>query len=122
MLHPSESLAHPPQGLNLPEGGREEGRKTESVSIWRWISVRELVFIFAACSVGAALFQTRDNVRCLTTCFTLSCDAIQSIFLSALCRLGVEIWTRLLTALRNTQWKTKDCTLSVFILQNHTNP
>jgi hypothetical protein len=68
MLNPSDSPAPPQalqQGLSLPEGGRErtERGKTESVSIWRWISVRELVFVFAACSIGAALFQARDNVR-----------------------------------------------------------
>lgn len=65
MLHPSESPARQQQGLNLPEGGREEGRKTERGNIWKWVSLREMVFIFTACSVGAALFQARDNVRYL---------------------------------------------------------
>ena len=68
MLHPSsESPAQPQrqqQGLRLPEDGRGERRQgSGGASIWKWISLREVVFVFAACSVGAALFQTRDNVR-----------------------------------------------------------
>ena len=49
--------------LRLTEERREEGKKPKRAAIWKWVSVRELVFVFAACSVGAALFQTRDNVR-----------------------------------------------------------
>lgn len=44
----------------------QEGRERElrgSSRLWRWISMREVVFIFLACSVGAALFQTRDNLQ-----------------------------------------------------------
>ena len=68
MLSPSDSPAQQQglqEGLSLPEGGREgfERKKSESVNIWRWISVRELVFVFAACSIGAALFRARDDVR-----------------------------------------------------------
>ena len=64
MLQPSESPPQQPrrqQGLRIPEG-ESEGRR-QAGSLWRWISLRELVFIFVACSVGAALFRTRDNVR-----------------------------------------------------------
>ena len=63
MLQPSESPARPAEGFSLPEERREDSKRTEKTSIWRWISVRELVFIFVACSVGAALFQTQDDVK-----------------------------------------------------------
>jgi hypothetical protein len=63
MLQPSESPARSSESLSLPEHRGEERRKAERSTIWKWISLRELLFIFAACSVGAALFQTRDDVR-----------------------------------------------------------
>lgn len=67
MLQPSDSPAAHPQrsqySLNLSEDRREEGKRPKRTTIWKWISVRELVFVFVACSVGAALFQTKDNVR-----------------------------------------------------------
>lgn len=87
MLHPSDSPAPPQQGLNLPEGGREEGRKTERGNIWKWISLREMVFIFTACSVGAALFQNKDNIRCLCLPLELPPSFIL-LCLSDLCMRG----------------------------------
>ena len=63
MLQPSETPVRSVEGLSLPEQVREEKRRPERPTIWRWISLRELVFIFAACSVGAALFQARDDVK-----------------------------------------------------------
>ena len=41
------------------QGGKAAEREG---TLWRWISAKELVFIFLACSVGAALFRSRDNL------------------------------------------------------------
>ena len=30
-------------------------------SPWKWVSVREVVFVFLVCSIGAALFRVRDT-------------------------------------------------------------
>lgn len=111
MLHSSDppaQLQQAEQSVSLPEGVRDERRKTERVSIWKWISLRELVFIFAACSVGAALFQPRDDVKYIrVNILSASRDAIS--VLPGLSRPGEETWTRLHITTRNTHRKMRDC-------------
>ena len=48
-----------PGVVNLGLGA--SGRR-ETPSLWKWISLREMVFVFLACCVGAVLFQTKDSV------------------------------------------------------------
>lgn len=48
------------QGVNV-DRTRDDSRQTRR-TIWRWINTKELIFIFLACSIGAALFQTKDSV------------------------------------------------------------
>lgn len=87
-MQPSESPPQQPhrqQGLRIPEEEREGRRQVGS--LWRWISLRELVFIFVACSVGAALFRTRDNVRLETLASSIP-SSLPSLPLSAQTGLG----------------------------------
>lgn len=69
MLQPTETDP-PPDSLQpgVPHSSQVHGQGGRTVSeregtLWRWISVKELVFIFLACSVGAALFRSRDNLN-----------------------------------------------------------
>ena len=69
MLQPTETDP-PPVSLQpgVPHSGQVHGQGGQRVSeregtLWRWISVKELVFIFLACSVGAALFRSRDSLN-----------------------------------------------------------
>ena len=43
-------------------GGLSSGsQRSERPSLWKWVSLKEVVFIFLACSIGAALFRVRDS-------------------------------------------------------------
>ena len=107
MLQPSESPARSSESLSLPEHRGEERRKAERSTIWKWISLRELLFIFAACSVGAALFQTRDDVRWVELQYCKVYYA--SLIFSDLSMRGVEIWTHHCITTESFQQKMKDC-------------
>ena len=36
-------------------------RRPQRPSLWKWVSLKEVVFVFLACSIGAALFRVRDS-------------------------------------------------------------
>ena len=112
MLQPSDSPARggSAEVLSLPEHRGEEKRKTERPTIWKWISLRELLFIFAACSVGAALFQAQDDVRWVELPYTVHVS-YSTFFLtvSDLSMRGVGIWTHHYIATESFQRKMRDC-------------
>lgn len=35
-------------------------RPRQRPSLWKWVSMKEVVFVFLACCIGAALFRVRD--------------------------------------------------------------
>lgn len=70
MLQPTETDPPPvnlqPGVPNISQVHHEQSSRRVSEregTLWRWISVKELVFIFLACSVGAALFGSRDSLN-----------------------------------------------------------
>lgn len=64
MLQASPDAATEAVALQAPAPSRSQGQGArEKHTIWKWISAKELVFIFLICSVGAALFRSRDNLR-----------------------------------------------------------
>ena len=40
--------------------GSERPNRAQRPSLWKWVSMKEVVFIFLACSIAAALFRVRD--------------------------------------------------------------
>lgn len=67
MLQPLDEqppLLVPISASQVASGG---GRETEARGLWRWMSMREVMFVFMACTVGAALFQARDRLRLAPT-------------------------------------------------------
>ena len=50
------------QGSSHGETAGVDSGQQAKRTIWRWITTKELIFIFLACSIGAALFQTKDSV------------------------------------------------------------
>ncbi len=63
MLQASDLATEPP-AVQAPAALRSQGQGArEKATIWKWISAREVVFVFLTCSVGAALFRARDAVR-----------------------------------------------------------
>ena len=66
MLQASAEPSSLVQATATPAGSQSAHRiekENQGTSVWKWISVREFIFVLLACSVGAALFQTRDSLN-----------------------------------------------------------
>ena len=64
MLQPAEPPpVLQPVVVSVGVPAEQSARDQEKTTIWKWISVKEVVFVFMACSIGAALFRSKDNLQ-----------------------------------------------------------
>ena len=66
MLQASTEPPSPVQATATPVGSQNVQhieKEKQGSGVWKWITVREFIFVLLACSVGAALFRTRDSLN-----------------------------------------------------------